>query len=169
MRSSLRLILLIPFSFFLSGCDKGLPEPCNQVANIPGEIKVNGDKLLLKIATVSKVAKPTLNLDAYEFIFHAIGKDCNSIERFRFYANVPTNAKLNGEFQIIDTNIFTVNKITSFEYSTKIIEPLAFKDLGKIKTGTIKISEVKANQYDVSINCQFDNGKKLTVSFLHQF
>jgi hypothetical protein len=163
------IILALFFCVHFSACadQESPPPPCPNTEHIGGDVKIDGDQLLLHKAFLYKLTN-LAEIDPHEIIFEVIDKDCTSRHRFRFYATVSKNSKLQGEFEFLNTNVYTLNKITSFAYD--IVEPSTptFTWV-EIIDGKAKIFDHGNNEYTIEIQGQRENGQKFDLRLTYEF
>ncbi|HMQ48758.1 MAG TPA: hypothetical protein PKA00_14995 [Saprospiraceae bacterium] len=166
MKKQISTGIMLCLCFMILGCNEDPIINCPNLDSIQGEIEINGQRLPLQMAEVFNAEPPSL--DAYEFLIDAIGNDCNEILKFRFYATVLKNEPLNGEFQIMESNVYTAHKITSFTYTVETIEPINF-DIQAAISGTVLFTTHSESEYTMQVDAQLTDGKRVTMNFKHQF
>lgn len=162
----LQYFFIITISFTTFGCEDDAPMSCPNIDSLESEVKINGETLLLQMAEVRK--NSTSELDTYEFLIDAVGSDCNQILKFRFYGSVPIDEPLEGSFTLIESIVFTAERITSFTYTVETIEPVNF-DILYAMSGEAQITDHSNNEYTLAITAQLSNEEEVSLNLRHEF
>ena len=139
---------------------------CVDIENIPHEIELNGESLLLQRAEAR--VDQTEDFETCEFLIDAVGRDCNQILKLRFYATASTKSVLEGKYDVIESIVFTPQHITSLTYTIKTIEPLDFEKSYGIG-GEIDITVHQEREYSLDANVELSDGNQLTMKLRYDF
>jgi hypothetical protein len=160
-------IVLFALACFTStiSCEKEL-KPCENFIKLDGDIEVNGEKLLINNTLLS--SPDSLAIYApYEVSFESIGSGCEEIHRLRFYVTIPKGEKLAGDFEILNTNVYTPNKSTSFSYDVRDQTKQITFFTGN--SGKVSVQDLGNREYKFTINAIDPEGKTLKVTIRHKF
>lgn len=150
-----------------NSCTKIESPSCPNINQLDGYVAINNDAFVLHQAEIVNNSGIEL-LDAYEIIFEAIDRDCLTKHRFRFYATVDKGTVLEGEFEFLDSNQYTVGKITSFQYV--VFDPSKSTFTTQILQNIIvKIGNEDGGKYSIFIKGTNVDGNTFELKLIHRF
>lgn len=153
------LIVMLAGAMLVGSCSKDEPTSCEDIEHTLEEAEVNDEVLYMQQTRVSKSDTPTLS--NFEFLLHAVGSNCNQIQELRFYVSTPLEGPLTGSYDLENTIVFTIGKMTSATYAVKTLMPFDF-DRQEFTSGSVNISLKDDATYEVKVIGELANGLDLS-------
>lgn len=167
-------MLFIIFSLSMAtslftGCkkDDDKTDECDNFVSLGGEATINGAKNSISVAQLLITSGGGFGDDVYGLQVGGFTSDCNVLQTFSLFINIPAGGKLNGTYSIVDFFDADTNDAHG-SYTEQKISPIS-QSLEDLVSGSFKVTDKGSKLYSIDLTGKTVSGEDVSLKGDVQF